>query len=106
MDENPYNVRVSREVSHLVPAFLRTRKRDYFELTEALLEDDFTRISRIAHRLSGDDTLSGFPKITDIAQRIREALGRRDKRSLGLLIAEYGLYLARVNVLGSDDDIA
>ena len=42
----------------------------------------------------------------DIAQRIREALGRRDKRSLGLLIAEYGLYLARVNVLGSDDDIA
>ena len=102
MDENLYNVRVSRQVSHLVPMFLRLRKRDYFELTEALLEDDFLRISKIAHRMMDAGAPLDFPKIADIAEKIREALGRRDRTSLGLLIAEYGVYLARVNVLDSD----
>ena len=102
MDENLYNVRVSRDVSHLVPIFLRTRKRDYFELTEALSEDDFLRISRITHGMVASGTPFGFPKISDFAQKMREALGRRDRVSLGLLIAEYGVYLARVNVMDSD----
>lgn len=57
----------------LVPEYVARRRDDLRALREALGGPDFDTIRRIAHRFRGSGASYGFPRLSEIGERLEDA---------------------------------
>jgi len=92
-------VRISADLSALIPAYLEHRRDDVRELQAACSRGDLLRIQRIGHRMKGSGGSYGFDVISEIGAALEASLMNEDGSITAAAIARLEDYLARIEVV-------
>jgi HPt (histidine-containing phosphotransfer) domain-containing protein len=98
MSQDGYKVKVAKDLEDLIPVFLDNRKKELNALRAALAAADFEQLRQLGHRMRGVGDSYGFERVTLIGRHIEDGARSGDKASLEAKIAEYGDYLAKVEI--------
>jgi HPt (histidine-containing phosphotransfer) domain-containing protein len=98
MENRNFKVLVAKDLEPLVPQFLSNRLRELASLESALQRADFAILRRIAHGMKGVGSSYGFHRISAIGKKIEEAALVGKTGELLTQFAEYGEYLAKLEV--------
>jgi HPt (histidine-containing phosphotransfer) domain-containing protein len=98
MSEDAYNVKVAKDLEDLIPVFMNNRRKEVDTLRAALAAGDFEQLRQLGHRMRGVGVSYGFDRVSVLGKHIEDGARSGDKASLAAHIAEYGDYLARVQV--------
>jgi len=98
MGEDPYKIKVAKDLQDLIPVFLGNRKKELGTLRSALAAADFEQLRQLGHRMRGVGESYGFGHVSLIGERIEEGARRGDRASLEAQIADYGDYLSRITI--------
>lgn len=90
---------VPKDISDLVPEFLRNRQAEVGYLEEALAAGDIEMLTHLAERMWALGNPYGFRQITTFGRALRKAIAARRMEEVGELISRYGAYLAEVKVV-------
>jgi hypothetical protein len=93
---------VERDILDLVPKFLRNRRADVGQLSDALAAKDWAELQRLAESMYALGNPYGFRQITTFGRFMRQACARKDAPAIARLITEYATYLAAVTVVEVD----
>src|SRR5688500_13906309 len=93
-----YKVKVAKDLEDLIPTFMNNRRKELDSLRVALAAADFEQLRQLGHRMKGVGVSYGFDHVSAIGKRIEDGARSGDRALLEASIAEYGDYLARVNV--------
>jgi HPt (histidine-containing phosphotransfer) domain-containing protein len=98
MDKALLEVTVARDLEDLIPTFLRNRHKELDSLKVALAAADFEQLGQLGHRMKGVGNSYGFAHVSNIGKSIEDGARRGDRAGLQAHIAEYGEYLAKVQI--------
>lgn len=98
MGEDAYRVKVAKDLEDLIPVFLNNRKKELDALRVALAAADFEQLHQLGHRMRGAGNSYGFERVSLIGKQIEDGARTGDKASLEAHIADYGDYLAKLQV--------
>src|SRR2546421_11775329 len=98
MDASSCKVTVARDLEDLIPVFMSNRKKELDTLRVALASADFEQLRQVGHRMKGVGNSYGFEHVSDLGKHIEEGARSGDRAALEARIAEYGEYLAKVQV--------
>lgn len=98
MTQGAYKVKVAKDLEDLIPTFLSNRKKELDALRVALAAADFEQLRQLGHRMRGVGNSYGFNDVSDIGKHIEDGARSGDKAGLEKHIAQYGDYLARVEI--------
>jgi HPt (histidine-containing phosphotransfer) domain-containing protein len=96
--EDGYKVKVAKDLEDLIPVFLNNRKKELDALRAALASADFEQLRQLGHRMRGVGNSYGFERVSMLGKHIEDGARSGDKASLEARIAEYGDYLAKVQI--------
>ena len=83
----------------LLPKFLTNRKKELTTMAEAVTQDDFDTILKIAHGMKGVSGSYGFPAMTAAAARLEQAAKSADVESINRQLTALASYLDRVQIV-------
>ena len=95
----PITVNVAKDLEDLVPTFLKNRAKELETLRTALGAGDFEQLRQLGHRMKGVGNSYGFEKVSQLGKQIEDGAKAGDRAALEARLAEYGDYLARVQVV-------
>jgi len=98
MNDGAYKVTVAKDLQDLIPTFLKNRKKELDNLRIALAAADFEQLRQLGHRMKGVGVSYGFERVSALGKSIEDGARSGDRASLQASIAEYGDYLATVQV--------
>jgi HPt (histidine-containing phosphotransfer) domain-containing protein len=98
MGDDAYKVKVAKDLEDLIPVFLSNRKKELDSLRVALAAADFERLRELGHRMRGAGNSYGFERVSLIGKQIEDGACTGDTASLEAQIADYGDYLAKLQV--------
>ena len=98
MSEQGYKVKVAKDLADLIPMFMSNRKKELDALRAALAAADFEQLRQIGHRMRGVGNSYGFELVSTFGKHIEDGARKADKGSLATQIADYGDYLAKVEI--------
>lgn len=98
MGEDRYKVKVAKDLEDLIPVFLGNRNKELDALRVALAAADFEQLRQLGHRMRGVGNSYGFERVSLIGKRIEDGARSGDKALLEAQIADYGDYLAKVQI--------
>lgn len=84
------------ETAALVPAFLEHRRAELSVLEEALATRAFETVYRLGHNLRGSGGSYGFPRLTEIGERMERAAKANDGDGVAREIASLRQHLSEV----------
>jgi HPt (histidine-containing phosphotransfer) domain-containing protein len=87
------------DLRELIPGYLENRRKELPRLREALAQNDFPAIQRLAHRMKGEGGGYGFDAISAIGLGLERAANERDTSAIHSGLEELGSYLDRVQVV-------
>jgi histidine phosphotransfer protein HptB len=99
MGEKSYRVSVAKDLEDLIPVFMKNRHKELDTLRVALASADFEQLRQLGHRMKGVGNSYGFEHVSDLGKHIEEGARSGDRAALEARIAEYGEYLAKVQVV-------
>jgi len=99
MGEKSYRVSVAKDLEDLIPVFMKNRHKELDTLRVALASADFEQLRQVGHRMKGVGNSYGFEHVSDLGKHIEEGARSGDRAALEARIAEYGEYLAKVQVV-------
>jgi HPt (histidine-containing phosphotransfer) domain-containing protein len=99
MGEKSYRVSVAKDLEDLIPVFMKNRRKELDTLRVALASADFEQLRQLGHRMKGVGNSYGFEHVSDLGKHIEEGARSGDRAALEARIAEYGEYLAKVQVV-------
>lgn len=98
MSEHAYKVKVAKDLEELIPKFMSNRNKELDALRAALAAADFEQLRQIGHRMRGVGNSYGFERVSTIGAHIEDGARSADKALLAREIADYGDYLAKVEI--------
>jgi HPt (histidine-containing phosphotransfer) domain-containing protein len=93
-----HNVIVAKDLEDLIPVFMGNRRKEADSLRAALAAADFDQLRQLGHRMRGVGSSYGFEKVSVFGARIEEDARSGDRAAIEACVAEYGDYLARVQI--------
>lgn len=96
MDKNKDPVSLPDAIKELIPTYLANRRKEAEALRVALAKDDLQTLRFLGHRMKGNGTAYGFPRITELGRQIESAAKEGTVASIGPLIDQYEGYVADV----------
>ena len=91
-------VYVDADLRDLIPGFVSNRHRDVERLLTASGANDFDTARIIGHSMKGSGGGYGFPRITELGDKVEQAAIRRDAVEIAKLANELGQYLKAVKI--------
>jgi HPt (histidine-containing phosphotransfer) domain-containing protein len=98
MNDGAWKVTVAKDLEDLIPTFMRNRNKELDSLRVALASADFEQLRQLGHRMKGVGISYGFEQVSALGKHIEEGARRGDRAFLEATIAQYGDYLAKVQV--------
>lgn len=98
MDEALYKVIVAKDLEDLIPVFMRNRHKELDSLKVALAAADFEQLRQLGHRMKGVGNSYGFAHVSTLGKQVEDDARSGDRTGLAATVAEYGEYLARVQI--------
>jgi HPt (histidine-containing phosphotransfer) domain-containing protein len=98
MDSDLLNVTVAKDLEDLIPVFMRNRHKELDSLKVALAAADFEQLRQLGHRMKGVGNSYGFAHVSTMGKNIEDGARSGDRAGLQAIIAEYGEYLAKVQI--------
>jgi HPt (histidine-containing phosphotransfer) domain-containing protein len=99
MKDNAHRVTVAKDLEDLIPVFMGNRKKEVDTLRVALASADFEQLRQLGHRMKGVGNSYGFAQVSDFGKSIEDGARSGDRALLEATIAQYGDYLARVEIV-------
>jgi HPt (histidine-containing phosphotransfer) domain-containing protein len=93
-----YKVKVAKDLEDLIPVFMSNRRKELDTLRVALAAADWEQLRQLGHRMRGVGNSYGFERISVIGKHVEDGARSGDKALLEAQIAEYGDYLAKVEI--------
>lgn len=94
-----HRVEVDADLADLIPVFLANRERDLENLHTALLDQDLTRIGKIAHNLKGVAGSYGFEAMAGLGINLQDAVNNGDNAGIARRLEELASYLRGLQVV-------
>ena len=91
-------VYVDADLQDLIPGFLGNRHRDAERLLAAARSNDFESARIIGHGMKGSGGGYGFPRITELGDKVEQAAVRQDKAAIAKLAEELSHYLNSIKI--------
>ena len=98
MADDMFRVKVAKDLADLIPVFMSNRKKELANLQAALAAADFEQLRQLGHRMRGVGNSYGFDHVSTLGKHIEDGARKGDKATLQAHIAEYGDYLAKVQI--------
>jgi len=89
-------IRLDESLKHLLPGYLRQRKRDAERIRKALQTKRFEEIENLGHRMKGSGKCYGMAKISALGHCIEASAKARDTRAIEKALGQVVDYLARI----------
>ena len=93
-----YKVKVAKDLEDLIPVYMSNRRKELDTLRVALAAADWEQLRQLGHRMRGVGNSYGFERISVIGKHVEDGARSGDKALLEAQIAEYGDYLAKVEI--------
>jgi HPt (histidine-containing phosphotransfer) domain-containing protein len=93
-----YKVKVAKDLEDLIPVYMSNRRKELDTLRVALAAADWQQLQQLGHRMRGVGNSYGFERISVIGKHVEDGARSGDKALLEAQIAEYGDYLAKVEI--------
>ena len=93
-----YKVKVAKDLEDLIPVYMSNRRKELDTLRAALAAADWEQLRQLGHRMRGVGNSYGFERISVIGKHVEDGARSGDKALLEAQIAEYGDYLAKVEI--------
>jgi HPt (histidine-containing phosphotransfer) domain-containing protein len=98
MNGESHKVIVAKDLEDLIPVFMGNRHKEVDSLRVALASANFDQLRQLGHRMRGVGNSYGFERVSVLGERIEEGARSGDRAAIENCIAEYGDYLARVQI--------
>src|SRR5438874_13826826 len=98
MKDDSYRVIVAKDLEDLIPVFMSNRRKELDTLKVALAAADFDQLRQLGHRMKGVGNSYGFAHVSVLGQGIEDGALSGDRASLESHIAQYGVYLSKVQI--------
>ena len=95
----PVTVAVPRELQEIVPRYLDSQKETAVLVLFALEQHDYQTVQGLGHKLKGNGTMFGFPKLSDIGAALEVAAREKNMAELRKHQQELSSYLQHVAVV-------
>lgn len=92
-------VTIDSELEEIIPEFMELTREDVKSIDNALKENDFDAIRRIAHTLKGSGGGYGFDSITEMGLSIETAAKGSDGAAVRKWLDELASFLDRVEIV-------
>ncbi|MEQ1792567.1 MAG: Hpt domain-containing protein [Nitrospira sp.] len=92
-------VHVESDFEGLLPKFMTNRKKEVVAMREALAQQDFETVRKIAHGMKGAGGSYGFDRVTTMAATIEQAAKVGSAAPIDTELARLAIYLERVQVV-------
>ena len=99
MSDSAYLVTVARDLEDLIPVFMSNRKKELDALRVAFAAADFEQLRQLGHRMRGVGNSYGFARVSEIGKHVEDGARSGDRALLESNIAQYGDYLAKVQIV-------
>jgi len=99
MSDSAYLVTVAKDLEDLIPVFMSNRKKEVDALRVALAAADFEQLRQLGHRMRGVGNSYGFARVSEIGKHVEDGARSGDRALLESTIAQYGDYLAKVQIV-------
>src|SRR5690606_25370557 len=76
---------VDPSIRHLVPKYVKNRRKEISELEAAVLREDYEFIERLGHKLKGNAETFGFKQLGRIGRELENAAREREQQRIGSL---------------------
>jgi HPt (histidine-containing phosphotransfer) domain-containing protein len=98
MNSESHKVIVAKDLEDLIPVFMGNRLKEVDSLRAALAAANFDQLRQLGHRMRGVGSSYGFDRVSVLGARIEESARSGDHAAIENCVAEYGEYLARVQI--------
>ena len=98
MTEPPEIGHVDASFEPLIPRFMVNRKKEIVTMRQALTEQDFETVRRVAHGMKGVGGSYGFDKVTELAATIEQAAKSGDATSITQQLHTLEGYLSNIQI--------
>lgn len=92
-------VHVEADFEPLLPKFMTNRKKEVVTMREALAQQDFETVRKVAHGMKGAGGSYGFDRVTAMAAVIEQAAKTETSPTIEAELAQLGHYLEQVQVV-------
>ena len=92
-------VHVESDFEPLLPKFMANRKKEIVTMREALAQQDFETVRKIAHGMKGAGGSYGFDRVTAMAAMIEQAAKAGSAPPIQTELARLATYLEQVQVI-------
>lgn len=92
-------VHVEADFEPLMPKFMTNRKKEVVRMREALAQQDFETVWKVAHGMKGVGGSYGFDWVTSMAATIEQAAKAGTAATIDTTLAQLGAYLEQVHVV-------
>ena len=92
-------VHVEADFEPLLPKFITNRKKEVVTMREALAQQDFETVRKVAHGMKGAGGSYGFDQVTTMAATIEQAAKTGTAATIDTELAHLGAYLEHVQVV-------
>ena len=97
--DEPAIVHVESDFEDLLPKFMANRKKEVVTMQDALAQQDFETVRKIAHGMKGVGGSYGFDRVTIMATIIEQAANAASAAPITAELARLATYLDRVQVV-------
>lgn len=95
----PAVAHVDASFGPLIPKFMTNRKKEITTMADAVTQNDFDTIRKVAHGMKGVSGSYGFPAMTAAAARLEQAAKIADGGSISRELTALASYLDRVEII-------
>jgi HPt (histidine-containing phosphotransfer) domain-containing protein len=98
-DHEALIVHIESDFEALLPKFMTNRRKEVVTMREALLQQDFETIRKIAHGMKGAGGSYGFDRVTAMASAIEQAAKAGSANPIETELTRLAAYLDHVQVV-------
>lgn len=92
-------VHIDSDLESLLPKFMTNRKKEVTAMREALVQQDFETVGKIAHDIKGASGIYGFDHLAGLGATIERAAKTRSVVSIETDLALIETYLEHIQVV-------
>ena len=97
--DDALTVHVESDFEALLPKFMTNRKKEVAAMREALAQQDFETVRKIAHGMKGAGGSYGFDRVTTMAATIEQAAKAGSARPIQTELDALATYLEHVRIV-------
>jgi HPt (histidine-containing phosphotransfer) domain-containing protein len=98
-NSEPINIEVDDPiVLELLPAYIKHRRLEIFQLQRLVNQNDFDKIRIIGHNLKGSGGLYGMPQVSEYGAMLESRSLAQDTDDLLKVLKEMESFLERINL--------